>query len=1156
MNPLPDAATRRQAQDVANSCAVQAPAGSGKTELLSLRFLRLLAVCDRPEEILAITFTRKAANEMASRIIETLEWAATVAGESLATDLDRERHHAAQAVLQRDRQLQWRLLDSPARLRIQTIDSFCRYLANRLPVLSGFGGPLQVSDDIDDCYQQAIQELFTLLDADLPVSRALRELMLHLNNDLSRLQKLLAELLQQRDQWIDIIMEVASSPEEAFNLLFANVIELIEDSLQHSRELTQPFESRLAPLANFAAGRLLQSETESAITHCAGLEALPPPESSALRQWQGLAGLLMTADLGRPAWRKQVDRRQGFPAPSAAPDGEAAALYRASKEAMTALLKELADSEHGSLLESLHYLRLLPNPLENSFSFELLHTLTKVLPMLLAQLDITFAGLNKVDHTQVSHAALQALGTEDNPTDLLLSLDYRIRHILVDEFQDTSSSQLKLLRKLTAGWEADDGRTFFAVGDAMQSCYGFRNANVGLFISVRSRGINAIPLQALDLKTNFRSDAGIVAWVNLIFQPSFPRNSDVSRGAVCYSPATPHHPPGPEPAVSTRVYSYEEDQSAAFGEEARHIAAQAGELQRQNRARPADEKQDIAILVRSRSHLLHILPALRAAGISWQATEIDNLNNVAIVADLLILTRALCNPADRLAWLALLRSPFGGIPLPDLLVIAGDSARNRILSGIRNPATIALLSEESQRRLGIIAGVLNRVVLNRDRFRVNALLRQAFTALGGNIMVRTNHERESVELFFELVAATEVAGEIIDLDEFEAILKRTAISDSPQETGDLPIQIMTIHKSKGLEFDHVFLPGLARVNKVDDRELLLWHERLNRRADPRLFLAALAGAGESGDKLYDLIRYEKSVKSELENTRLMYIAVTRARKTAHLSAGLKCRDGKLIDPGSRSLLHTIWDALLQERQITVVPVVTTAQPTTPHGNPLREPATLVRVPLAAMVSTAEKQRQAPDPETEESPADRQLETHRQTLQTQIGNLVHQALQVYVADRKLFAENAVPWQRIRWKTHLEQYGFEQSSIARALDFIEESIHKVISAEDINWIFDGELKNSATELCLQSRSGHLLRNHIIDRTFIDRRGIRWIIDYKSIPQPADVSQDEFISRQKERYQDQLDRYKELFSSEENTGIKTALLLTAIPVLAEYKVQESVP
>src|SRR5690606_390298 len=137
--------------------------------------------------------------------------------------------------------------------------------------------------------------------------------------------------------------------------------------------------------------------------------------------------------------------------------------------------------------------------------------------------------------TETSLAALRALGGEGEPTDLALRLDYRIRHILVDEFQDTSSMQFHLIEKLVAGWEPGDGRTLFIVGDGMQSCYGFRNANVGLFLRARDQGIGPVRLQALKLRVNFRSDSSVVNWVNAVFSAAFPPVDDIARGGVCYS---------------------------------------------------------------------------------------------------------------------------------------------------------------------------------------------------------------------------------------------------------------------------------------------------------------------------------------------------------------------------------------------------------------------------------------------------------------------------------------------------------------------------------------------------------------------------------------------------------------------------------------------
>src|SRR5262249_42141041 len=138
--------------------------------------------------------------------------------------------------------------------------------------------------------------------------------------------------------------------------------------------------------------------------------------------------------------------------------------------------------------------------------------------------------------------ALLALGNEGEPTDLMLALDYRIRHVLVDEFQDTSHSQFELLKRLTSGWEPGDGRTLFLVGDPMQSIYRFREADVALFVRAWNEGIGGVRLEPVALSANFRSDAGIVEWVNASFERIMPSEDDVTRGAVRYAPSHPVHP--------------------------------------------------------------------------------------------------------------------------------------------------------------------------------------------------------------------------------------------------------------------------------------------------------------------------------------------------------------------------------------------------------------------------------------------------------------------------------------------------------------------------------------------------------------------------------------------------------------------------------------
>src|SRR5687768_4251802 len=124
---VPDAGERRRAIDPAHSFVVQAPAGSGKTGLLIQRYLKLLTCVEEPEEIVAITFTRKAAAEMRERLVAALAQAKKTGHSSTTPETGYERltRELADAVLRRDAEVGWHILDNPARLRIQTFDSLC-----------------------------------------------------------------------------------------------------------------------------------------------------------------------------------------------------------------------------------------------------------------------------------------------------------------------------------------------------------------------------------------------------------------------------------------------------------------------------------------------------------------------------------------------------------------------------------------------------------------------------------------------------------------------------------------------------------------------------------------------------------------------------------------------------------------------------------------------------------------------------------------------------------------------------------------------------------------------------------------------------------------------------------------------------------------------
>src|SRR5262245_22088898 len=227
-----DAAARQAALDPRRSFIVQAPAGSGKTELLTQRYLRLLATVDSPEQILAITFTRKAAAEMRARILQAIEDAVGPAHKSAHK---RSTWELALAVRAADEQRGWRLMQHPARLRIQTIDALNASLARRLPVLAGTGAALEPTTDTLPLYEAAGRQLLERLGDDSTVAAQLEVLIMHLGNRVDRLVGLLNTLLAKRDQWLHIVMHARESTDLRANLE-ATLNRLVE---RHLDELCQ-----------------------------------------------------------------------------------------------------------------------------------------------------------------------------------------------------------------------------------------------------------------------------------------------------------------------------------------------------------------------------------------------------------------------------------------------------------------------------------------------------------------------------------------------------------------------------------------------------------------------------------------------------------------------------------------------------------------------------------------------------------------------------------------------------------------------------------------------------------------------------------------------------------------------------------------------------
>ena len=1101
-----DQTIREQALHPGESFIVQAPAGSGKTDLLIKRFLRLLANVERPEAILAITFTRKAAAEMRQRVLDALRHA----DEPAVSDNEARLRELARAARDRDEEQYWQLRDNPARLRIQTIDSFNAELTRQLPLLAKFGALPQITETPNELYEEAVRQTLEEVESGATWSGAIAALLRHLDNDWHKTHGLLMAMLPKREQWLAQIK--ASTDRDYAERALAN--EIVHQLEQLRLLVPANVVDELIWLAAFAGNNLQDGD----IANCRDMHTLPPATIEVLPQWRGLAELLLTK---QGDWRKQPNKNQGMPADA----GD-------QKSRIKDVLRQVADRD--DFRRRLHAVRELPQPRYDDRQWQLLEALNELLPLAVAQLKLVFAAQGQVDFPEMAERALQALGSSEEPTDLGLRLDYRIQHILVDEFQDTSVIQNELLKLLTAGWQPDDGRSLFLVGDPMQSIYRFRAAEVGLFLETTDQGLGDIRLTPLQLTTNFRSQSGIVDWVNDCFRQVLPQQPDIASGAVPYAASTSWHDEQ-RPAVS--VYpQFSQDQAAE--------AQQVLDIIRQD----TGSGTTTAVLVQTRNHLAALIPLLRQQGIQYKAMEIERLGGQPVVLDLLALAQALAHPADRISWLSLLRAPWCGLTRRDLHTLAApwpDATGPELIN-----ADISELSDVGQRRLIRCREVLNTALTNRRRQTLRNSVESTWYALGGPAAVTSAAALEDADAFFQLLESMEHGG---DLANGAALVRELEQLFAPPDTeAGEALQIMTIHKAKGLQFDRVIMPGLGRRPRHDDPQLVLWQIR-QREAGSDLLIAPLTAAGADRDPVYKFLQSLDKERAGYERGRLLYVGCTRAKEQLHLLGHVNVKestDGSLEmrPPQSASALSLLWPQLaaIYDRELANYQPKDESDASALTGStytPRRLPAhwSLPALPESVALPAAMT-------ETAEVSVPIEFSWASETARA-VGVVVHRLLQRFSKD------GAAIWPQSRLE-QLEptidamfiQQGLPADHRESAVDQVLTALANMLADERGCWILDNNHEQAQSELALTRINNGQLESVVLDRTFIDADGTRWIIDYKSGSHTGgDV--EGFLDREQERYRPQLERYAAFMRALEDRPIKLGLYFPLIDGWREW-------
>lgn len=1162
-NIVSDAKARARALDITNSFIVQAPAGSGKTELLTQRILKLLSVSEQPENILAITFTKKAASEMRSRITDALENARKLreqfSVDAIEKHLETLASHEKQSValslaaLEQDQNKNWNLLENTNRLQLKTIDSFCSSIVFQLPILSALGGQSNIEENAEELFDSASSAFLDSLEGEHPWSAALMRVLEYFGTRSEELKPFLVSLLHRRLQWANLVLDFRNNAQDnSHHVLKQHMETATRDILEnHFENLENCPAYSLFPeierLAHFAASNL---EPDNKLFPLKDFSYKTSLQEDTLDKWIALTQLLFTTE---GSVRKKVDKRCGFPADKASP-------FLENKKAMENLLASI--SEHDDFLELLKDTPQLPPLKISDDEISLTADICECLSALLAYLSLEFQARQSLDFSEIQLRAIHALSQEHHE-DILLALDSQINHILIDEYQDTSQSQLTLLENLISEWQyQQNGKTLFLVGDPMQSIYRFREADVGIFIQAQEHGVQNIKLEKLTLSCNFRSNKNIVNWNNEHFLPSFPRHNDYQSGAVTYSPSQAFKS---EDIPAGNIHCYVELADSENTEQlskSLQCDAISKTILESREKQHIENPESFAILVRSKSHAIDLIKSFRAHEIPYQAIEIDPLNETPHILNLCNLCAALLNPGDKLAWFSLLRSALIGLENSNLLKIEHHCSQNQISisSLFINETPLPDFSTAINSRLADIQKQFSHAKEGLKNEALSTIIDKLWLSLGGPCTINENQEKD-VRVFFSLLRRLESSHENLSSEKINEACKKLFAEQGSTDSN--PVNIMSIHKAKGLEFDHVFIPSLDKRGRNDDKSLINWNIHKNKSGKPFLLLAPLQAKHARTDKpsLYKYLEFLSKQQERNENIRLLYVACTRPKKSLHLYGQIrktkdKNGDELIAQPTSGSLFSMIWSSLKENEINFLLPETTTYKES---GTSLQEKSyQLKRIRhdwknITILNPQVEKPRNQLDQEKNHV---NHIFSQKNILAV-TGTISHIALQqLTLIDKKdktaeelfkLMFES----QQSFWKKLIQREGITEEDDNRSV--LENSATILMNAlSDTNnfWIFDNSLEDSQCEQSLFYKTDTQFANSPLERIVVDRSFIkdnnRWIIDYKTSSPSNQQSLDDFVKQECTQYRDQLESYGQAYRQMENLTQQLALYFPAIQTL----------
>jgi len=652
-----------------------------------------------------------------------------------------------------------------------------------------------------------------------------------------------------------------------------------------------------------------------------------------------------------------------------------------------------------------------------------------------------------------------------------------------------------------------------------------------------------IPLETV----NFRAAPAVVEWVNESFSTVFPAHADDTTGAVPYAASIAHL----QSVGQVEIHPFVD---AELNDEANHVAQLA--KQSLHLAHEAGRQTSIAILLRSRSQAGSIFNALQQHDIAYQSIELELLGDRHVVRDLVSLALALRYPHDRLHWLAILRAPWCALDLADLHVLMNEADHETVFDLTHDHQRLGKMSEDGRARLEKCLAILTPAVKRSSRGELMPWVEACWQQLGGPVVCKDRVDLDAAQRCIAQLRKLEQAGQLWQPSTLHSSMETLYATSADT---DAQVQVMTLHKSKGLEFDTVILPSLNRKPRGNQQRILNWFESGND-ADSRLLLAPIRERGlssKNGDPINNLVNRAGQLCDEQEKLRLLYVACTRAKHALHLVAQVKTKNnGELSTPDKRSLLHPLWTlfqahinhdaSLASQNASAVIESDAAIDDQTAMATPVAPD--LQRLP-ADWVMPQMNAYAWPETSTREPGKQQEVEfLWAGTLARDVGTAVHDQLQLLSKTSASERSQLVAGMAQRVKLQLQNLSVSQAMLEPAIDKVTRAVKNTLADERGLWILSDEHTDARSEWAVTAPVNGVVKRIVIDRTFVDSDNVRWIIDYKTGDHEGG-DKDAFLDREQQRYAEQLQRYADIIGRMEQRTVKAALYFPLLKGWREF-------